>query len=55
MLTKKQTIKIDTLRKEYFQHAIGKEQLLKLISETEVFEQVYNSNAIENSQQYTAV
>jgi Fic family protein len=49
MLTKKQINKIDTLRKEYFQHAIGKEQLLKLISETEVFEQVYNSNAIENS------
>ena len=49
MLTKKQTTKIDTLRKEYFQYATGKEQLLKLISETEVFEQVYNSNAIENS------
>jgi len=49
MLTKKQTTKIDTLRKEYFHAAIGKEQLLKLISETEVFEQVYNSNAIENS------
>ena len=49
MLTKKQSTKIDTLRKEYFQHAIGKEQLLKLISETEVYEQVYNSNAIENS------
>ena len=49
MLTKKQTTKIDTLRKEYFHAAIGKEQLLKLLSETEVFEQVYNSNAIENS------
>ena len=49
MLTKKQTTKIDTLRKEYFEYAIGKEQLLKLISEAEVFEQVYNSNAIENS------
>ncbi|MEA3419973.1 MAG: Fic family protein, partial [Campylobacterota bacterium] len=49
MLTKKQRTKIDTLRKEYFQSAAGKEQLLKLISETEVFEQVYNSNAIENS------
>ena len=49
MLTKKQTTKIDNLRKEYFEHAKGKEQLLKLISETEVFEQVYNSNAIENS------
>jgi len=49
MLTKKQTNKIDELRKEYFKVAAGKEQLLKLISETEVFEQVYNSNAIENS------
>jgi len=49
MLTKKQTTKIDNLRQEYFQHATGKEQLLKLISEAEVFEQVYNSNAIENS------
>ena len=49
MLTKKQTTKIDNLRKVYFEHAKGKEQLLKLISETEVFEQVYNSNAIENS------
>jgi len=49
MLTKKQITKIDTLRKEYFAHATGKEQLLKLISEAEVFEQVYNSNAIENS------
>jgi len=49
MLTKKQITKIDTLRKEYFHASVGKEQLLKLISETEVFEQVYNSNAIENS------
>ncbi len=49
MLTKKQINKIDTLRKEYFEVAIGKAQLLKLISETEVHEQVYNSNAIENS------
>lgn len=49
MLTKKQITKIDTLRKEYFHFSIGKEQLLKLISETEVSQQVYNSNAIENS------
>lgn len=49
MLTNKQTNKINELRKEYFKVAAGKEQLLKLISETEVFEQVYNSNAIENS------
>jgi len=49
MLTKKQETKIDNLRKEYFEYALGKKQLLGLISETEVFEQVYNSNAIENS------
>ena len=49
MLTKKQIDKINELRKEYFKVSIGKEQLLKLVSETEVFEQVYNSNAIENS------
>lgn len=41
--------KIDSLRKRYYQSAQKKETLLKLISETEVAEQVYNSNAIENS------
>lgn len=41
--------KIDALRKRYFKAAVKKEQLLKLIAETEVAEQVYNSNAIENS------
>ncbi len=40
---------IDSLRERYYQAAIRKDQLLKLISETEVAEQVYNSNAIENS------
>jgi len=49
MLTKKQITKINTLRKEYFQLAVGKASLLKLIAESEVYEQVYNSNAIENS------
>ena len=49
MLTKKQINKINELRTEYFTFSTGKEQLLTLISETEVFEQVYNSNAIENS------
>jgi hypothetical protein len=29
--------------------AIGKDNLLKLIGESEISEQVYNSNAIENS------
>jgi len=41
--------KINSLRERYFKASIGKEALIKLISETEIPEQVYNSNAIENS------
>jgi Fic family protein len=41
--------KINVLRERYYKAAIGKEALIKLISEAEVAEQVYNSNAIENS------
>lgn len=41
--------KINSLRERYFKASIGKEALVKLISETEIAEQVYNSNAIENS------
>ena len=41
--------KIDSLRERYYQSARNKDSLLKLISEAEVPEQVYNSNAIENS------
>ena len=41
--------KIQELRKKYYKLATGKEELLKIISEAEVAEQVYNSNAIENS------
>jgi Fic family protein len=41
--------KISTLREQYYKSALGKEALVKLLSETEVAEQVYNSNAIENS------
>jgi len=37
------------LRNRYYNVSKNKESLLKLISETEVSEQVYNSNAIENS------
>lgn len=37
------------LRQRYCQCAVGKESLLKLLSEAEIAEQVYNSNAIENS------
>ena len=41
--------KISTLRERYYRALTGKESLIDLISETEVAEQVYNSNAIENS------
>jgi len=40
---------IQRLRKRYYQTYQGKQALLDLISEAEVGEQVYNSNAIENS------
>ncbi len=41
--------KIQSLRERYHQQAGKKGQLLKLIAEAEIAEQVYNSNAIENS------
>src|ERR1035437_2478874 len=41
--------KINTLRERYYRASVGKDALIKLIAETEVAEQVYNSNAIENS------
>ncbi len=41
--------KINSLRERYYKSSIGKESLIKLIAETEIAEQVYNSNAIENS------
>jgi len=41
--------KINSLRQRYYQASTGKEALIVLISEAEVAEQVYNSNAIENS------
>lgn len=41
--------KIETLRQRYFLALPGKESLLKIINEVEIPEQVYNSNAIENS------
>ncbi|MHC4882108.1 MAG: Fic family protein [Planctomycetota bacterium] len=40
---------IDRLRERYYAAAIGKQSLIKMIAEAEVAEQVYNSNAIENS------
>ena len=41
--------KVNSLRERYYKASIGKDALIKLIAETEVAEQVYNSNAIENS------
>lgn len=41
--------KINFLRQRYYRALTGKEALIHLISEAEVAEQVYNSNAIENS------
>ncbi|MBU3964232.1 Fic family protein [Patescibacteria group bacterium] len=41
--------KINSLRERYYKASIGKEALIKLINEAEIPEQVYNSNAIENS------
>jgi Fic family protein len=41
--------KINYLRERYYKAFIGKEAFIKLVSEAEIAEQVYNSNAIENS------
>jgi len=41
--------KINSLRERYYKALTDKDSLIKLIAETEVAEQVYNSNAIENS------
>ncbi len=40
---------INSLRERYYKAAINKEPLISLIAEAEVADQVYNSNAIENS------
>jgi len=40
---------ITTLRERYYKAKQGKDSILSLISEAEIPEQVYNSNAIENS------
>ena len=40
---------INRLRERYYIASVGKQSLLKLLGEAEVSEQVYNSNAIENS------
>jgi Fic family protein len=41
--------KINKLREKYYSLSIGKEALLSVINEAEIPEQVFNSNAIENS------
>lgn len=41
--------KIQELRERYYKEVQGKESLLNMIAEAEVSEQVFNSNAIENS------
>jgi Fic family protein len=41
--------KISSLRERYYKASVGKDALIKLVSEAEIAEQVYNSNAIENS------
>jgi len=40
---------IKSLRERYLKAKVGKESLIQMIDESEVPEQVYNSNAIENS------
>jgi Fic family protein len=40
---------ISRLRERYYTASVGKQSLIKVLSEAEVAEQVYNSNAIENS------
>lgn len=40
---------IPLLRERFYAASVGKQDLLRLLSEAEVAEQVYNSNAIENS------
>lgn len=41
--------KINKLREKYYSLSVGKEALLAVINEAEIPEQVFNSNAIENS------
>lgn len=40
---------ISSLRERYYAASTGKQSLIKILSETEIAEQVYNSNAIENN------
>ncbi len=49
MFLNKNDKKIQNLRERYFNSLKNKDSLINIISETETAEQVYNSNAIENS------
>lgn len=49
MISEGAQLKVKELKKEFEQLKNGKESLLKLLQESELPEQVYNSNAIENS------
>ncbi|MCJ7471630.1 MAG: Fic family protein, partial [Actinobacteria bacterium] len=40
---------ISSLRERYYAASTGKQSLIKILSEAEIAEQVYNSNAIENN------
>ncbi len=40
---------INSLRERYYTASTGKQSLIKILSEAEIAEQVYNSNAIENN------
>ena len=40
---------INSLRERYYAASTGKQSLIKILSEAEIAEQVYNSNAIENN------
>ena len=40
---------VQNLRERYYTSSKGKEGLLKILAEVEIPEQVFNSNAIENS------
>lgn len=48
-MVSKTEIQINRLRERYYLASKNKESLISLINESEVSEQVYNSNAIENS------
>lgn len=41
--------RISSLRERYYAASTGKQSLIKVLSEAEIAEQVYNSNAIENN------